>query len=67
MTVCSHTGITVPECSCRACLTAQIECHMPALLEADPSGTAPTIEMATVTRLSRFRLAGTLRRLRRAA
>ena len=32
MTVCSHTGISVPECSCRACLQAQIERHMPAML-----------------------------------
>jgi hypothetical protein len=67
MTVCSNTGISVPECSCRACLTAQVERHMPALLEADPNATAPTIEMAAITRLPRFGLAGRLRRLRRAA
>jgi hypothetical protein len=67
MTVCSHTGISVPECSCRACLQAQIERHMPSLPDSDPTGTAPTVEMAAVTRLSRFRLAGRLRRLRRAA
>jgi len=66
MTVCSHTGISVPECSCRACLEAQIERHMPSLLETDLS-TAPTMEMAAVTRLSRFRLTSRLRRLRRAA
>jgi hypothetical protein len=67
MTVCSYTGISVPECSCRACVQAQIERHMPSLLEADATSTAPTIEMAAVSRLSRFRLAGRLRRLRRAA
>jgi hypothetical protein len=67
MTVCSHTGISVPECSCRACLEAQIERHMPSLLDADAASTAPTIEMAALGRLSRFRLAGRLRRLRRVA
>jgi hypothetical protein len=40
---------------------------MPSLPESDPTGTAPTVEMAAVTRLSRFRLAGRLRRFRRAA
>lgn len=68
MTVCSTTGITVPECSCRACMQAQIERHMPSLLEPDAETTAPTVEMAAVrARHSRFRLAHRLRRLRRAA
>jgi 3-phenylpropionate/cinnamic acid dioxygenase small subunit len=67
MTVCSHTGISVPECSCRACLQAQIERHMPPLRDEDAASTAPTIEMAAVSRLSRLRLPGRLRRLRRAA
>ena len=44
MTVCSHTGISVPECSCRACLQAQIERHMPSLLDATPAD-APTVEV----------------------
>jgi hypothetical protein len=34
MNVCSHTGVSVPECSCRACLQAQIERHMPSVLAA---------------------------------
>ena len=34
MNVCSHTGVSVPECSCRACLQAQIERHMPSVLGA---------------------------------
>jgi hypothetical protein len=34
MSVCSHTGVSVPECSCRACLQAQIERHMPSVLGA---------------------------------
>jgi hypothetical protein len=67
MTVCTHTGISVPECSCRACLTAQIERHMPSLLDVDPSSTAATIEMASVSSLSRLRFGRRLRRLRRAA
>jgi hypothetical protein len=67
MTVCSNTGISVPECSCRACLEAQIERHQPSLLNADPASAAPTIEMAAISRLSRFRLVGRLRRPRRAA
>jgi hypothetical protein len=66
MTVCSTTGISVPECSCRACLVAQIERHMPSLLNVDAVTTPPTLEMPAVTRLSRLRL-GRLRRLRRAA
>jgi hypothetical protein len=67
MTVCSHTGISLPECSCRACLQAQIERHMPSLLEPDPASTAPTIEMSAVSSLSRLRFGRRLRRLRRAA
>jgi hypothetical protein len=68
MTLCSHTGITVPECSCQACLQAQIERHAPALLGAEGDTTTATIEMAAVRdRHSRFRLANRLRRLRRAA
>jgi hypothetical protein len=67
MTVCTHTGITVPECSCRACLQAQIERHMPSLLMADTADTAPTIELAAVSSLSRLRFGRRLRRLRRAA
>ena len=45
MTVCSHTGVSQPECSCRACLQAQIERHMPSLLTSVPNVTS--IEQAT--------------------
>jgi hypothetical protein len=66
MTVCSNTGISVPECSCRACLEAQIERHMPSLL-----GTAqvdqPTLELSAASGLSRLRFARRLRRFKRAA
>ena len=67
MTLCSHTGISVPECSCRACLQAQIERHMPSLLGVQAGSSAPTIEMAAVSSLSRLRFGRRLRRLRRAA
>jgi hypothetical protein len=29
MTRCVHTGLSIPECSCRACLTALVENHAP--------------------------------------
>lgn len=45
---------------------AQIERHMPSLLEVEASSAAPTVEMAAVTRIPRLRLSR-LRRLRRAA
>ena len=67
MTVCTNTGISVPECSCRSCLTAQIERHMPSLLDADVAKTPGTVEMPAVSSLSRLRFGRRLRRLRRAA
>ena len=69
MTVCSSTGISVPECSCRSCLTAQIERHMPSLLNADVATTPPTAEMpaVSVSSLARLRFGRRLRRLRKAA
>jgi hypothetical protein len=66
MTVCSNTGITVPECSCRACLTALIERHSPSLLDAPETITPATVEMPAVARIPRVRFSR-LRRLRRAA
>jgi hypothetical protein len=67
MTVCNHTGISVPECSCRACLVAQIERHMPSLLDADVTTAPGTMEMPAISSLSRLRFGRRLRRLRRAA
>ena len=29
MTRCAHTGLTIPECSCRACLMTLVETHAP--------------------------------------
>jgi len=44
LTHCSHTGITVPECSCRSCLEALIAEHMPSLLAGGKSGaTGPQV------------------------
>jgi hypothetical protein len=67
MTVCSNTGISVPECSCRSCLTAQIERHMPSLLEVEVMTTPATVEMPAISSLSRLRFGRRLRRLRKAA
>jgi hypothetical protein len=66
MTVCSTTGITVPECSCQDCLTALIERHSPSLLDGNPVITPSTLEMPAVARIPRVRFSR-LRRLRRAA
>jgi len=65
MTVCSNTGISVPECSCRSCLTALIERHSPSLLDAE-AATPSTVEMPAVARIPRVRFSR-LRRLRKAA
>ena len=66
MTLCSNTGISVPECSCRACLEAQIERHMPSLLgPTQPS--ERTVELSAASGLARLRFARRLRRFRRAA
>jgi hypothetical protein len=78
MTICPHTGVSRPECSCRACLQAQIEEHQPALLstgtalaEIPPAGVLaeaiPPAKPDTLAKLPRFALRERLRRLRRAA
>jgi hypothetical protein len=78
MTDCPHTGVSQPECSCRACLQAQIEEHQPSLLaagtaiaEITPAGplveTEPPAKPDTLAKLPRFALRERLRRLRRAA
>jgi len=60
MSTCPHTGITVPECSCRACVQALIERHMPqAVAVPTPIEAAP----GRIGRLRGLRLA----RLRRSA
>jgi hypothetical protein len=66
MTVCSNTGISVPECSCRACLEAQIERHMPSLLGTGPIE-EPAVEISAASGLARLRFARRLRRFKRAA
>jgi phosphoribosyl 1,2-cyclic phosphodiesterase len=66
MTVCSTTGISVPECSCRACLEAQIERHMPSLLDVTQIE-QPMVEMSAASGLARLRFGRRLRRFRRAA
>jgi hypothetical protein len=71
MNVCTNTGVSVPECSCKACLQAQIERHRPSLpidaagprIEgaaepiASPSlGESPTRRRAILARLRRARV-----------
>ena len=69
MTICSHTGVSQPECSCRVCLQSQIERHMPSLLEgAIPGNETPvTVEMPAVARIARRGFRARLRRRRRVA
>ena len=69
MTVCSHTGITVPECSCSACIQAQIERHMPSLLDTGEHELTIEPDGAVVARFPGLRFASRLRRrrVRRAA
>jgi len=38
MFICTHTGVTRPECCCTHCLTEQIREFKPDLLQADPVG-----------------------------
>jgi hypothetical protein len=40
MTRCVHTGLSIPECSCRACLIALVEAHAPRPA-TDQAGTQP--------------------------
>ena len=52
MSACPNTGISTPECSCRACLTALLQTHMPSLLERRAQQAAERPETPDVTRLS---------------
>ena len=62
MTVCPHTGVGVPECSCDACVQALIERHMPS-----PTAAADTAEIVAtnVRAIRRLRLPSRLRERRR--
>ena len=64
MNVCSNTGLSVPECSCQACIQAQIERHMPSLLETGEHEVTIEPNGAVVARFPRLRL-GSRRRRRR--
>ena len=67
MTVCSHRPVR-SERSCRACIQAQIEHHMPSLLDTGERRHVDA-EGAVVARFPRFRFGSRLRRrrVRRAA
>jgi len=62
MAVCTHTGIAVPECSCRACLQALLDQHAPGGSD-QTDGTEIDFEPHRRRRPSRLRRP----RLRRAA
>ena len=48
MRACPNTGISVPECSCRVCLTAQLQRHMPSLLARREAKLAHSQEQAAL-------------------
>jgi hypothetical protein len=52
MSACPNTGISTPECSCRACLTALLQTHMPSLLERRAQQAAAHPQPPDVRRLS---------------
>jgi hypothetical protein len=69
MAVCSHTGITIPECSCNRCVEDQIRRNMPVLLDQATGGPLPVADQPQdirVTRTGGRRLLGRLRRRPRA-
>ena len=60
MTICPHSGVTHPECSCRACLQAQIEQYSPHLAGISPASPpgAPGEGTEPLAALSRPRFFG---------
>lgn len=48
MTVCPHTGLTIPECSCSVCLEAQMRRYR-------PNGTEAALTVTRSTRLEQSR------------
>jgi hypothetical protein len=42
MTRCAHTGLSIPECSCRACLIMLVETHAPRPATDAGARTAPS-------------------------
>jgi hypothetical protein len=61
MTVCPYTGVSLPECSCSACVEALIERHM-SLPETSPD--TAEMDAVNVRRFGRLRLTSRLRGLR---
>jgi hypothetical protein len=54
MAICPRTGLTIPECSCDACLEQQIRRVMPALLDQEAKR---PVARALTSRLRRWRRA----------
>ena len=44
MTRCVHTGLSIPECSCRACLHALVQAHAPRPATNAAAMTLPSAE-----------------------
>ena len=66
MAVCSHTGITIPECSCNRCVEDQIRRNMPVLLDQGAGVPArPVPGQHQDIRVTQTGGRGLLRRLRR--
>ena len=63
---CPHTGLSIPECSCRVCHLEQLRRHGPQLLD----GRSPLLDLqAPIIRLDRYagRAGLSVRQLRREA
>jgi hypothetical protein len=67
MTVCPHTGVSQPECSCRACLEAQIERHMPSIRGGAIAELPQTAELPALSSRLRPGFLARFRRYRRIA
>jgi hypothetical protein len=45
MTRCAHTGLTIPECSCRACLITLVQTHAPRPATDPGATTLPSLDV----------------------
>ncbi len=48
MTICSHTGLAKPECSCSACVRAQLERYYP----SNPVAAAGSVRPSVIRRIA---------------
>ena len=52
MTICSHTGLAIPECSCSACIREQLERHHQPPLGATPGTPAEPARASVIKRIA---------------